>query len=229
MFKATDMRRMGITKNADGTYSTSICRAKIGNEGKFGCHHFAHRDNANSSKQLIVFLEAHKEEFKNTDVNNDSMSISESYKAWLVDNKNMDQDKLDSTDNVLEWFDGDVDKMRETMSEMTESNFTVLKANADIVNDVSRIADDGVKIEVIADRTIGLKESYDSDSSIWKKANGIKDEHLDGEAPVTILVGESQGELKSSDTIRRTYEHPKIKMSIDEAKEFSKLGYASIR
>jgi hypothetical protein len=221
---------MGIIHNADGTFSTTVCRAKHPGAGR--CPHFDHRANSKEAKAYISYLNKHKDEFTAVDFNRDSYSISESMRSFMIDKMGFDADQLDDvdTDDIKHaWFHDDEDAYTQTMSEAADGPLSSFKAQPSLIAGARKLVDNGVKIEVVADRVLGMKDDTSSDTSIWMGINGIDGRQPDGEPVVSIMVDPNNDEQHASASMRSNYVPKYDAMSTDEANAFKELGYASIR
>lgn len=222
------MRRMGIMKNADGTFSTSICRAKLGNEGKFGCHHFVHRNNADEAKSLLLFLEKHKDEFKDVDMTADSLSLTDSFRNYLTDKMDVDPESL-ASDDPRNWFPDEKSYEDSLARAVGEDGMPSMRVCESLHRDIAALAGAGVSTQVVADRTIGMKESCESDTDVWMKANGIGSHWYSDDAVLTVMVDGPDGESAAAARARRTFEPPRdVNAGVARRRALATLGYASV-
>lgn len=220
-------RRMGLTRNADGTLTMSLCRAKPGNEGKGRCPHFAHGTREQMS-QLITEYTVKKDSgmMDGVSYQRDMFSPQLAFREHLISTGHSPRDLNEDGDIVDEWFDGDREEYKKAVKTAVEEgalgNF---HADEDIREDVGELTGKGIKVSVVSDRMIGIRDNYDADTSIWMTANDVDGEPLDGEPPVQIFTGEPDNEAEATDDIRDSANIPVRSVPEDVRTELDEIRY----
>ena len=93
----------------------------------------------------------------------------------------------------------------------------------------------GIKVDVVADRMVGLKtdEDVERETDVWMTANKIPMKDYEGEAPITMVVCEGKSEAEAANAVRKTADPVKtIKgqgaMMIDPD-DLESIGYVSMQ
>lgn len=222
-------RRMGIIRNPDGTLTTSLCRAKEGNEGKGKCHHFAHGTSA-EMKALVAEYTMKKESgmLDGVDYPRDMKSVKLSLREYLI-SAGYSPQKLKETGSIEDdWFGGDREAYLKALGDAAdEGPLGDLKSSEEVVEAVKDLTDKGIKVEVTTDRMVGLRD--DSDTEIWGDLNGVSGLDLEGEAPVVIMSGSGDYEQPASESVREKGSVRVKPLDDEEREELKDMGYVSTR
>lgn len=221
-------RRMGLTYNADGTLTMSLCRAKPGNEGKGRCPHFAHGTREQMS-QLITEYTVKQDSglMSGVSYKRDMFSPQLAFREYLISSGRNPKDLNEDGDMTDEWFNGDEEQYRRAVKEaVDEGALGNFKADDDIREDMGSLTDRGIKVSVVSDRMIGIRDDYDSDTRIWMAANDVDGDMLDGEPPVQIFTGDPEDEGEATRDVRREANVPVEPVPDSAREELDTIRYA---
>jgi hypothetical protein len=184
------------------------------------------------AKAYIIYLNKNKDYLKTINFEKDSYSIREDMRRFLIENRGFNPEDLgDFQDSDMKhaWFHDDDKEFIESMKSVSDSNLRQFKASPNLTKSAKQLVDSDVKIEVVADRVIGLKNDNSADTEIWMAINGISQKNkLDGEPSVYIMVDPTEGDHTTAESMRTHYVPENKPMDEDERLAFSKCGYASI-
>lgn len=223
-------RRMGITKNPDGTLTMSICRAMPGNEGKGRCkHNFAHGTRAQMQTLITDYMiKRDSGMLEGVNYTRDMNSVKLSLREYLISTGRSPK-KLGEDDSIRkDWFDGDKEAYVAALREAAEEGpLKNLKSSDAVISDVKDLNAKGIGVTVTTDRMLGLRE--DDDTEPWNALNGVDSNDFEGEAPVVIMTGSAAAEPDAAEFVRDEG-HVKIDDVKGERKaEMKDLGYVSAR
>lgn len=226
-------RRWGITVDKDGNIHPSICRAKPGNEGTRGCHHFFHVANKKEAENYVKFMALHKNDAGIVDYSKDVNSLYDGLKTYIINHGGNDKDLPEGSNAPIlqSWFRGDAKKASGILSEAQDSNaIPKIKTTKTMRNDIRNLIASGIKVEVTGNRYIGLgtEKSSEMDTDVWMTANEISMKSYDGEAPVSIMVAGGSDEMNAASKVRSKFVEDETIVSKEMHDDFKKAGYVSL-
>lgn len=234
--------RKGITEvhNPDGSvsYTVSDCRAQPGHEGMYGCHHFRHCDSDKKAQKYIMLATLDKDEMSGTvNFDHDVDDLYDDFRQYLKARGRKDTDLPTNSDNnmLTSWFHNDSSEAERMLNDAQEEGvLPKLKTSEKLGDDIRNCVKSGIKVDVVADRVIGLKTDDDvtNETDIWMTANGIPTKDYDGEAPITLMVEDGKYESDAANAMRKSASPLKAlhedSVTIDP-EDLESAGYASLQ
>lgn len=226
-------RRWGIAIDKDGNIHPGICRAKPGNEGTRGCHHFFHVANKKEAEDYVTLMATHRNDTNIVNYSADVNPIAERLRTYMM--KHGDRNDLpdDPSQPILQsWFHNDQKKAKAIIDEAQSSKaIPVMKTTKTVKSDIQKLVSSGVKVEVTANRFTGLdtKRTSELDTDVWMTANDIPTKQYKGEAPVTLMVSDGAEEAHAAAKVRSKYVDEKPGVSNELHEDFMhNAGYVSL-
>lgn len=226
--------RIGIMRNADGSLSAGPCRAKPGNEGTGKCKHFMHVKTKKGAEQYISMMTTHADTMQVVDFARDVNSMSDDLAQYLQKRGFKPDDLPTDTDVPImsSWFHNDSAKAEKFLREAQEEGvLPKITTSREFSSAIASFMNSGVKVEVCADRIVGLKTQADvnHETDVWMTANKVSMRSIGGEAPLTLMVDEGKSEREAAGNVRAKYvEKPAVEMSEARREDFETAGYACL-
>ena len=237
------MAKLGITKTVgpDGkpSFSVSPCRAKPGHEGRYGCNHYRHASSIKAAKRDIALMTTQEEAMDGTiNFGKDLQDLSDDLRQYLKSRGYKEEDLPDSSDQpiITSWFHNNPKEAEKFLNDAQEEGIIPkLKVSEELGGEIRNCMKNGIKVDVVADRMVGLKtdEDVERETDVWMTANKIPMKDYEGEAPITMVVCEGKSEAEAANAVRKTADPVKtIKgqgaMVIDPD-DLESIGYVSMQ
>lgn len=226
--------RIGIMRNADGSLSAGPCRAKPGNEGTGRCKHFKHVTSKKQAEQYISMMTTHADAMQIVDFSRDVNSMSDNLSQYLQ-KRGFNPDDLPTDTEVpimTSWFHNDSAKAEKFLREAQEEGvLPKITTSKEFSAAIASSVNSGIKVEVCADRVVGLKTPADvnRDTDVWMTANKVSMKSISGEAPLMLMVDEGKSEREAANNVRDKYTgEPANEMSDARREDFATAGYACL-
>lgn len=229
--------RKGITRNADGSLTVSNCRAQPGHEGMYGCHHFRHCESDKEAQKYITMMTVHKNEYMGTvDFDRDVEDLNDSFRQYMISRGYKEDDLPVGSENpmLVSWFHNDASKAERFLNDaQNEGVLPKMRVSEELGDAIRDCVKTGVKVEVVADRVVGLKTDEDTmrETDVWMTANKITMRGLKGDAPITLMVDSGKDEGNAASEFRRNSTPAgQVHLTGEQREDFEKnVGYACLQ